>query len=65
MEEDLGVDSLRYLPVQDLGRVIGCEQESLCTGCVTGKYPTGWGNRLLRIARQNSAKGITSRAYGA
>ena len=65
MATDLGVDSLRYLPVDELGAVIGCEQESLCLGCVTGKYPTLWGNKLLRTARRNRAKGITSRTYGA
>jgi amidophosphoribosyltransferase len=60
----LGVDSLRYLPVDDLGPVIGCERESLCLGCVTGKYPTLWGNRLLRQARNNLRKGIGGRTYG-
>ncbi len=64
MAADLGVDSLRYLPVADLGAVIGCPQASLCTGCVTGRYPTPWGNRLLRLARRNQALGITSRTYG-
>ena len=64
MASRLGVDSLRYLPVDDLGTVIGCEQESLCLGCVNGKYPTPWGNRLLRLARSNQKKGVKGRTYG-
>lgn len=64
MAADLEVDSLRYLPVDELGTVIGCEQESLCLGCVTGKYPTPWGNRLLRMARRNRTRNAGSRTYG-
>ncbi len=63
MEQALQVDSLRYLPVDDLSTVIGCERESLCLGCVTGRYPTAWGNRLVRRARANQAQGISGRTY--
>jgi amidophosphoribosyltransferase len=49
MSEELGVDSLRYLPVSDLGAVIGVPQTSLCLGCVSGCYPTPAGNRLVQI----------------
>ena len=63
MEQALQIDSLRYLPVDDLSEVIGCERESLCLGCVTGRYPTPWGNRLVRRARANQAQGITGRTY--
>ena len=65
MVKELEVDSLHYLPVDELGTVIGCESESLCQGCVTGKYPTTWGNKLMRLARSNLKKGIKSRTYGA
>ena len=63
MEQALQVDSLRYLPVDDLSTAIGCERESLCLGCVTGRYPTAWGNRLVRRARANQAQGISGRTY--
>ena len=53
MAIELAVDSLKYLSVPDLGPSIGCDTTTLCTGCVTGKYPTPWGNRLMRIARKN------------
>lgn len=63
MATTLQVDSLRYLPVDDLSTVIGCERESLCLGCVTGRYPTPWGNRLVRRARGNQRQGIKGRTY--
>jgi len=36
----LGADSLRYLPVEALGRSIGLADHQLCMACVTGRYPT-------------------------
>ena len=64
MAKSLGIDSLRYLTVGDLGACIGGDGESLCVGCVTGKYPTRWGNKLMRRARQNQRKGLRGRTYG-
>ena len=46
MAERLGADSLRYLPVEDVGPSIGLPHESLCTACVTGSYPTPTGSRI-------------------
>jgi amidophosphoribosyltransferase len=63
MSQALGVDSLRYLPVKALGRAVGVSQDTLCLGCVTGKYPTTWGNRLLKTAEANVEKGIAGRTY--
>jgi amidophosphoribosyltransferase len=63
MAEELGVDSLRYLAVQDLGRCIGVEEDSLCLGCVTGRYPTPCGNALLEEARVAFAEGRVGRTY--
>ena len=63
MASRLGVSSLRYLPVSELGKSIGCEDDSLCLGCVTGKYPTTWGKRLMTKARRNQNTGITGRTY--
>ncbi len=64
MAEALGIDSLRYLPVPEVGPCLGIDGESLCTGCVTGQYPTAWGNRLLRRAKRNRTTGRTGRTYG-
>ncbi len=59
----LGVDSLRYLDVADLAPAIGCGEESLCLGCVTGKYPTEWGVKLVKKARKNLRQGKAGRTY--
>jgi len=63
MAKALGVDSLRYLAVQDLGHCIGVEEDSLCLGCVTGRYPTPCGNALLEEARRAFAEGRAGRTY--
>ena len=39
------------------------DHDHLCTGCVTGKYPTPCGNKLVRKARQALAQGKTGRTY--
>jgi amidophosphoribosyltransferase len=57
MAEALGLDSLRYLSVPDLADVLGIPLEELCLGCVMGKYPTAWGNRLIARARQRREEG--------
>jgi amidophosphoribosyltransferase len=63
MAAELGVDSLRYLPVGDLGPCLGVDQESICTGCVSGKYPSECGRRLIRQAKRNYRAGKTGRTY--
>jgi amidophosphoribosyltransferase len=63
MADELGIDSLRYLPVPELGPSIGVQQDSLCLGCVTGDYPTPCGNALMDQALANLAAGHTGRTY--
>ncbi len=63
MAEELGVDSLRYLPVPDIGPCLGVEQDSICTGCVTGKYPSPCGQKLISQARKNFRAGRKGRTY--
>ncbi|MDD1774873.1 MAG: amidophosphoribosyltransferase [Methanobacterium sp.] len=40
IEKILGVDSLGYLSIDSLIKCIGIEKDHLCTGCLTGEYPT-------------------------
>lgn len=40
IREYLGVDSLGYLSVESLVECIGIPKDELCTGCLTGEYPT-------------------------
>jgi amidophosphoribosyltransferase len=63
MAKKLGVDSLRYLSVDDLGPCLQVEGKNLCKGCVAGKYPTVWGNKLMRCARRNAGHGKAGRTY--
>ena len=62
MAAELKIDSLRYLDVQDLGPSIGCDNDTLCLGCVTAKHPTPWGRKLMRQARKEPEK--IGRMYG-
>jgi amidophosphoribosyltransferase len=58
MAEDLGADSLRYLPVSAIARAIDLPAEDLCQGCVTGKYPTVCGQHLYHIAVNNQGQEV-------
>jgi amidophosphoribosyltransferase len=49
LANDLGADSLRYLPVDAIARAIDLPAERLCQACVTGKYPTPVGQKLYQI----------------
>jgi amidophosphoribosyltransferase len=62
MAGDLGVNSLRYLNVGDLGPCIQIDGRRLCTGCVTGKQPTPMGRKLIVQARK-SKSGTAGRTY--
>ncbi len=61
MAADLGADSLRYLPVESVARAIGFQGDELCQACITGRYPTPWGQKLYNIAVENAQNGDTSR----
>ena len=49
LADDLGADSLRYLPVDAISRAIDLPADRLCQACVTGKYPTPIGQKLYQI----------------
>ncbi|MFW5841502.1 MAG: amidophosphoribosyltransferase, partial [Planctomycetota bacterium] len=63
MARDLEIDSLRYLATSDLGHCLQIDSDSLCKGCVTGKYPSTWGNKLMAAARRNARQGVQGRTY--
>jgi amidophosphoribosyltransferase len=62
MAQTLGVDSLRYLSVPDIATCLQVEEDTLCTGCVNGCYPTPAGARLARETQQATV-GAGGRAY--
>ncbi|MBQ9874470.1 MAG: amidophosphoribosyltransferase [Thermoguttaceae bacterium] len=63
MAEDLGCDSLRYLPVDALPRAIGIPSLCLCEACTSHEYPTEWGCKLSDAARENFLNGVKGRTY--
>lgn len=64
MAEELGADSLRFLPVESIARAIKKPVGELCQACVTGDYPTAEGQRLYQIALTDEQDGSgASRTY--
>jgi amidophosphoribosyltransferase len=63
MARVLGADSLRYLPVDAIARAINRSEDQLCRACITGKYPTGWGQKLYQIALDNQGRDAGQRTY--
>ncbi|QVL32836.1 amidophosphoribosyltransferase [Telmatocola sphagniphila] len=53
MADELGADSLAYLPLTSLARCIDLPVSSLCQACVTGEYPTPTGERLYQLSLKN------------
>ena len=60
LADDLGADSLRYLPVDAIARAIGLPADHLCRACVTGQYPTPCGQHLYQIALDNRGSEVDS-----
>jgi amidophosphoribosyltransferase len=60
LADDLGADSLRYLPVDAIARAIGLPADHLCRACVTGDYPTACGQHLYQIALDNRGNKLDS-----
>jgi len=63
MADELGADSLRYLPVESVARAIGYDVTDLCRACITGEYPTPCGSKLAEIARKNHRDQVAGRTY--
>lgn len=63
MAEQLGADSLRYLPVESIARAIGLDRDQLCRACITGDYPTKCGQQLYQIALDNVRSDGKRRTY--
>jgi hypothetical protein len=57
MARELGADSLRYLPIESIARAVGRPASQLCQACITGRYPTPYGQRLYTIALENANGG--------
>ena len=51
MAEDLGADSIRYLPLESIAKAIRIDASKLCRACLTAEYPTLWGEKMSLTAR--------------
>lgn len=56
MAMSIGADTLRFLPLPAISTAIGIDASSLCLGCVTGRYPTDWGQKLYNISQNIAAE---------
>ncbi len=63
MASELGADTLFYLPLEAIARCIGLENNQLCRGCLTGKYPTPTGERLYQLSLRNRNGSVNGRTY--
>jgi amidophosphoribosyltransferase len=59
----LGADSLRYLPVESIARAVGFDHDQLCQACITGEYPTPYGEKMYQIALESAGCATTERTY--
>jgi len=57
MATALGADTLRYLPIEAVGRAIDRQAGQLCRACITGDYPTPCGQRLYQVALSQAGRG--------
>ena len=64
MASELGCNSLRYLQVDSIARAGGFSEKDLCQACITGEYPTPYGQDLYQIALKDFESGsVGSRTY--
>lgn len=61
MARELGADSLRYLPIESVARAVGLDASRLCRACITGEYPTAFGQRLYQLAKLPPAQAGSQR----
>lgn len=58
--KELGVDSLHYMTLDGLVKAIGLEngKKDMCMACLTGEYPTEWGQKLRVKALERYERGL-------
>ena len=63
MADDMGADTLRYMPVERVAGCIGLPEDELCMACLNGEYPTACGRVQYEAARRNHENGIQGRTH--
>lgn len=61
----LGADSLQFQTYEGLVRALRLPETSLCTACISGKYPTPWGKELVKQAWDRFQQNQSGRVYDA
>jgi len=59
--EELGADSVNYMPVEEYVKELGLRRDQLCLGCVTNEYPTPEANRIASEIRKRLQSGESER----
>ncbi len=59
--EELGADSVNYMPVEEYVKELGLRRDQLCLGCVTNEYPTPEANRIASEIRKRLQSGGSER----
>lgn len=54
MADQIGADSLRYLPISSIARCVDIDRTALCQACIDTEYPTESGRKLYQIALGNA-----------
>jgi amidophosphoribosyltransferase len=57
----IGVDSLGYLPVEELEPLVEPYRSGICTACFTGKYPLDISNAVMKSQLEEPLKRISLR----
>ena len=65
IRKDIKADTLQYQTLEGLVKALDFEdgKKSLCLACVTGEYPTPFGEKLYQISKTNLDKGIKGRTH--
>ena len=59
--DELGADSVNYLPVEEYVEATGMTRDQLCLGCITGSYPTPMANRLAEEMKARLTEGASEK----
>jgi amidophosphoribosyltransferase len=57
MAEELGANSVNYMPVDEYIRETGMRKNQLCIGCISNEYPTKEADRIAHEIRESLEKG--------
>lgn len=55
--EELGADSVNYMPIEEFIKETGMRRDQLCLGCITNKYPTLKADVMAKLIREELSQG--------